>query len=74
MRQVTHLWRRPTSTARNNNNYAEYMGLAAFRCSAYVGWTDARAANFTAGTNEDVYAARTILDNEPPVMVGRRPF
>jgi hypothetical protein len=57
-----------TNPARNGNNYGEYNGLAAFRCSAYVGWTDARAANFTAGTNEDVFTARTILDNEAPVI------
>jgi hypothetical protein len=57
-----------TNAARNNNNYGEYLGLAAFGCSAYVGWTDARNANFTAGTNEDVFAARTILDDEAPVI------
>ena len=57
-----------TNAARDGNNYTEYMGLAAFRCSAYVGWTDARNANFTAGTNEDAYFARTTLDNEAPVI------
>ena len=44
--------------ARNGNNYGEYFGLTALDGIAYGGWTDARAANFTAGTNEDVYSAR----------------
>lgn len=44
--------------ARDSNNYGEYFGLSAHDGVAYGGWTDARAANFTAGTNEEVYIAR----------------
>jgi hypothetical protein len=62
-----------TNPARNGNNYTEYMGLVAFGCRSYTGWTDARAANFTAGTNEDVYAASTLLDNEDPVIANVPP-
>ena len=57
-----------TNPARNGNNYTEYMGMAAFGCRSYVGWTDARAANFTAGLNEEVFAANTLLDNEDPFL------
>ena len=42
----------------SGNNYGEYLGLAAFGGTAFAGWTDARAANFTNGTNEDVYFGR----------------
>ena len=42
---------------RDLNNYAEYFGLTAHDDVIVVAWTDARAANFTAGTNEDVYTA-----------------
>ena len=54
-----------TNAARDGNNYAEYIGLSANGGVAHAAWTDARDANFTAGTNEDVYTAR--LDNNPPV-------
>ncbi|MCK1637153.1 exo-alpha-sialidase [Bradyrhizobium sp. 157] len=40
---------------RDPNNYTEYMGLAAFGGAAFVGWTDARAANFTTGNNEEIF-------------------
>jgi hypothetical protein len=46
------------NAARDGNNYGEYFGLIAANGFAHVAWTDARAANFTAGTNEDVYTAR----------------
>jgi hypothetical protein len=39
-------------------NYLEYMGLAAFGGAAFVGWTDARAANFTTGNNEEIFFGR----------------
>jgi hypothetical protein len=57
-----------TNPARNGNNYTEYMGMAAFGCRSYVGWTDARAASFTAGLNEEVFAANTLLDDEDPFL------
>jgi hypothetical protein len=41
--------------SRNENNYAEYIGLAAFGGAGSVGWTDARAANFTTGNNEEIF-------------------
>jgi hypothetical protein len=43
--------------SRDLNNYTEYMGLAAFAGTAFVGWTDARAANFTTGNNEEIFFA-----------------
>jgi HYR domain-containing protein len=57
-----------TNAARNNNDYGEYFGLIAHKCIAYAVWTDGRAANFTGGTNEDVYTARSILDAVAPVL------
>lgn len=56
------------NAARDGNNYGEYFGLAADRCFAHAAWTDARAANFTNGTNEDVYIARALLDAVPPTL------
>ncbi|MGJ0484671.1 MAG: HYR domain-containing protein [Methylomicrobium sp.] len=56
------------NAARNGNNYGEYMGLIAQDCVAHAVWTDARAANFTAGTNEDVYTAASLLDEDAPVL------
>jgi hypothetical protein len=43
---------------RDPNNYTEYMGLAAFGGAAFAGWTDARAANFTTGNNEEIFFGR----------------
>jgi hypothetical protein len=57
-----------TNAARDGNNYGEYSGLIARKCIAYAIWTDGRAANFTGGTNEDVYTARSILDAVAPVI------
>jgi hypothetical protein len=57
-----------TNAARDGNNYGEYFGLIAHKCIAYAVWTDGRAANFTGGTNEDVYTARSILDAVAPVI------
>lgn len=45
------------NAAADGNNYGEYMGLVAHDGVAHAVWTDGRAANFTAGTNEDVYTA-----------------
>jgi len=56
------------NAARDGNNYGEYFGLATSRCTAHAVWTDARAANFTNGTNEDVYTANAILDLVAPVI------
>jgi hypothetical protein len=53
------------NAARNGNNYGEYFGLIALDGTAYASWTDARAANFTAGTNEDVYTAAIFADVAP---------
>ena len=44
-----------TNAARNTNNYTEYFGMSAIGGYAFTAWTDARAANFTAGLNEEVY-------------------
>jgi hypothetical protein len=61
------------NAARDGNNYGEYLGLTAHDGVAYAAWTDARAANFTAGTNEDVYVAgmsigRPICDANGPYL------
>lgn len=61
------------NAARNGNNYGEYFGLIANNGVAYAGWTDARAANFTAATNEDVYTA-TIFVDVPPVCDANGPY
>jgi hypothetical protein len=57
-----------TNAARDGNNYAEYFGLTADRCFGFAAWTDARAANFTGGTREDVYVASALLDGEDPLL------
>ncbi|MFH0344929.1 MAG: HYR domain-containing protein [Chromatiales bacterium] len=54
--------------ARDPRNYLEYIGLSADSCVVHAVWTDARAANFTAGTNEDVYTAASLLDEDDPVL------
>jgi hypothetical protein len=59
--------------ARNGNNYGEYFGLIAQDGVAQAAWTDARAANFTAGTNEDVYTAAIFVD-VPPVCHANGPY
>jgi hypothetical protein len=46
------------NAARNNNNYTEYMGLAVVAGGFQVAWTDARAASFTAGNNEEIFTSR----------------
>ncbi len=56
------------NAARDGNNYGEYVGLTANGGFAHAGWTDARNANFTAGTNEDVYTTR-FGRNLPPVAI-----
>jgi len=61
------------NAARDGNNYGEYFGLTADRCTAHAAWTDARAANFTNGTNEDVFTARAILDGEDPILANVPP-
>jgi hypothetical protein len=43
--------------ARDGNNYGEYIGLIAHHGIAHAVWTDARATNFIAGTNEEVETA-----------------
>ncbi len=53
------------NAARNGNNYGEYLGSIALGGTTFAAWTDARAANFTAGTNEDVEAAATFVDVSP---------
>jgi hypothetical protein len=55
------------------NNYGEYIDLIALDGAAYAAWTDARAANFTAGTNEDVYTAAIFVD-VPPVCDADGPY
>lgn len=61
----------------NPNNYAEYIGLAAFGGADFVGWTDARAANFTTGNNEEIFFSRASRaveiadDNDKVVKDGR---
>lgn len=50
-----------TNPARDDNNYGEYFGLTAHNGIAHAAWTDARAANFTAGTNEDIYTDQVQL-------------
>ncbi|XIA64140.1 hypothetical protein ACFIOY_35295 [Bradyrhizobium sp. TZ2] len=62
---------------RYEGNYLEYMGLAAFGGAAFVGWTDARAANFTTGNNEEIFFGRvsragTIADDTDNVLIGTR--
>jgi hypothetical protein len=59
----------------NPNNYAEYIGLAAFGGADFVGWTDARAANFTTGNNEEIFFSRAsraveIADDNDKVVKG----
>ena len=61
------------NAARNGNNYGEYFGLIAQDGIAHAAWTDARAANFTAGTNEDVYTAAIFVD-VPPVCDADGPY
>lgn len=53
---------------RYTGNYLEYIGLSASSGAAHVAWTDARSANFTAGTNEDIYTTR--FSAEGPVCSG----
>jgi Ca2+-binding RTX toxin-like protein len=45
----------------NGNNYGEYLGLSAHNGVAHAVWTDARAANFIGGTNEDVYTTASFF-------------
>lgn len=59
--------------ARDGNNYGEYFGMIALDGIAYAAWTDARAANFTANTNEDVYTAAIFVD-VPPVCDADGPY
>lgn len=61
------------NAARDGNNYGEYFGLIAYDGVAHAAWTDARAANFTAGTNEDVYTAAIFVD-VPPVCDANGPY
>jgi hypothetical protein len=61
------------NAARDGNNYGEYFGLIALDGAAYAAWTDARAANFTGGTNEDVYTAAIFVD-VPPVCDANGPY
>ncbi len=61
------------NAARAVQNYLEYVGLTALDGVAYSAWTDARAANFTAGTNEDVYTAAIFVD-VPPVCDANGPY
>jgi hypothetical protein len=53
------------NAARNINNYGEYLGAIALNGATYAAWTDARAANFGAGTNEEVETAATFVDVPP---------
>lgn len=59
--------------ARDGNNYGEYFGLIAQDGIAHAAWTDARAANFIAGTREDVYTAAIFVD-VPPVCDADGPY
>ena len=61
------------NAARDGNNYGEYIGLIAHDGVAHAAWTDARAANFTAGTNEDVYTAAIFVD-VPPICDANGPY
>jgi hypothetical protein len=61
------------NAARNNNNYGEYLGAIALGGATYAAWTDARAANFTASTNEDVETATVFVD-VPPVCDANGPY
>jgi hypothetical protein len=49
------------NAARDGNNYGEYLGFTVHDGVAHAVWTDARAANFAAGTNEDVYTAEILV-------------
>ncbi|MDH3281396.1 MAG: glycoside hydrolase [Gammaproteobacteria bacterium] len=60
------------NAAANGNNYGEYFGLIAQDGVAHAAWTDGRAANYTAGTNEDVYTALIFVD-VPPICDGNGP-
>ena len=55
---------------RNGNNYLEYIGLSATAGVAHAAWTDARDANFTGGTNEDIYST-SFHANAAPLAVCR---
>jgi hypothetical protein len=61
------------NAARNVNNYGEYLGAIALGGATYAAWTDARAANFTASTNEDVETATVFVD-VPPVCDANGPY
>ena len=53
------------NSAREGNNYGEYLGAVSGSGAIHAAWTDARAANFTAGTNEDVNTAVTFVNVAP---------
>jgi hypothetical protein len=59
--------------ARNGNNYGEYLGSIALNGAIHAAWTDGRAANYNANTNEDVETAVTFV-NVPPVCDANGPY
>ena len=63
-----------TNPLRDGNNYTEYMGLVAFGGAAFVGWTDARALNFTTGNNEEIFFGRVSRDDAVVTVFGDEGF
>ncbi len=61
------------NAARNINNYGEYLGAIALGGATHAAWTDGRAANYTAGNNEEVETAITFVD-VPPVCDANGPY